>query len=75
MKLYSHCGNILSREGISGVADEQTCLTHGTEIQKMLSAKCDCSTQGKSSEFRYIYRDIQRNEMSCDTYINAHSLY
>lgn len=24
---YSHCGNVLSREGIRGVGDEKTCLS------------------------------------------------
>lgn len=28
---YSHCGDVLSREGIGGVTDEKTCLSHSTE--------------------------------------------
>lgn len=23
-----HCGDVFAREGVGGVADEQTCLTH-----------------------------------------------
>lgn len=30
VQLYSHSGDVLSRKGICGVADEQACLTHST---------------------------------------------
>lgn len=31
---YSHCGDVLSRKGIGGVADEQACLTHSSGREK-----------------------------------------
>lgn len=31
---YLHCGDVLSREGIGSVADEQACFTHSPEIRK-----------------------------------------
>lgn len=32
---YSHGGDVLSRKGIGGVADEQAGLTHGSARQEM----------------------------------------
>ena len=29
---YSHSGDVLSREGVGGVADEQTCFPHSSEV-------------------------------------------
>lgn len=28
-----HCGDVFAREGIGGVADEQTCLTHSPRMR------------------------------------------
>lgn len=29
-----HCGDVLPREGVGGVADEQACFTHSPEVRK-----------------------------------------
>lgn len=39
---YSHGGDVLSRKGIGGVADEQAGLTHGSAREEM----------GKMSQFQ-----------------------
>lgn len=31
---YLHCRDVLSREGIGSVADEQACFTHSPRIRK-----------------------------------------
>lgn len=31
---YSHCGDVLAREGVGSVADEQACFTHSPKEEK-----------------------------------------
>lgn len=32
--VYSHSGDVLPREGVGGVADQKTCFTHRTNMEK-----------------------------------------